>query len=239
MNLVTKHVLIFGGDYLIVKPIIELLNKSQAKYIWISDEIAEHSKEINCIEFSNIKNVHTYEQSLIPLTEGLTAFDGIIFALSEGSLRPINMTKPTIASKLYEVNCLAFIELTRILLKKKLINNGASIVALSSISSLLGLKTKLAYATSKAALNSAVLNLAAELSERKMRVNAILKGALTTDISLDHVKDMFAIGSDTSGSSDLGMTTPEELANLVVFLISDSVKTMTGTLVKLDGGFSL
>jgi enoyl-[acyl-carrier-protein] reductase (NADH) len=35
------------------------------------------------------------------------------------------------------------------------------------------------------------------------------------------------------------MTDPEELANLAVFLLSDLVKTMTGALLKLDGGFSL
>jgi NAD(P)-dependent dehydrogenase (short-subunit alcohol dehydrogenase family) len=239
MNLGSKHILIFGGDLLIVKPIIELFKKSETKYIWINDEIHSNSQEINSLEFAEIKNVHSYEQTLGALISGYSSFDGVIFALSEGSLRPVNMTKPAIASKIYEVNCLAFIELSRILLKKKLINNGASIVAFSSISSLLGLKTKLAYATSKAALNSAVLNLASELSEKKIRVNAILKGALTTDINLDHVKDMFAIGSDTSGSSELGMTDPEELANLAVFLLSDLVKTMTGALLKLDGGFSL
>jgi NAD(P)-dependent dehydrogenase (short-subunit alcohol dehydrogenase family) len=134
---------------------------------------------------------------------------------------------------------MAFIELVRILTKKKMINDGGSVIAISSISSQMGLKSKLAYATSKAALNSAVLNLASELSNKKIRVNGILKGALTTDVQLNHVKDMFTLGSDKSGNSDLGLTTPQELGNLIAFLLSDKVKSMTGALVKLDGGYSL
>ena len=103
----------------------------------------------------------------------------------------------------------------------------------------MGLKTKLAYAVSKAALNSAVINLAAELSLRKIRVNGILKGALTTDVNHEHVKNMFTVSSDTAGTQELGMSTPDELASLSIFLLSDQVKTMTGTLIKLDGGYSL
>jgi NAD(P)-dependent dehydrogenase (short-subunit alcohol dehydrogenase family) len=239
MNLISKRILIFGGESLIVHPIIDLLKSSGSQILWISESTGTLPFDIDFKEFIGIKSVSTYEQDLGEMLTGCLPFDGYVFALSEGSLRPINMTKPAIASKLYEINCLAFIELTRILLKKKLVNNGASIIALSSISSIMGLKTKLAYASSKAALNSAVLNLAAELTDKQIRVNGILKGALTSDVSLSHVKDMFAIGSDTSGSSELGMSTPEELANLTVFLLSDSVKTMTGTLLKLDGGFSL
>jgi enoyl-[acyl-carrier-protein] reductase (NADH) len=50
---------------------------------------------------------------------------------------------------------------------------------------------------------------------------------------------MFTIGNDTAGNQELGMSTPNELANLSIFLLSDQVRTITGTLIKLDGGYSL
>ena len=125
------------------------------------------------------------------------------------------------------------------MLKARKIEKGSSIVALSSISSIKGLKTKIAYAASKAAVNSAVLNMSAELAPKKIRVNAILKGALRTDFEYGHVRDMETLGGDSSTKTELGLTEPQEVARQCIFLLSDSVLTMTGNLLKLDGGYSL
>ena len=81
--------------------------------------------------------------------------------------------------------------------------------------------------------------MASELSNKRIRVNAILKGARTTDLNHEHVRNMFAIGEDESGSQQLGLTEPEELAELTLFLLSDKVRTMSGALINLDGGYSL
>ena len=237
----TKRILIFGGDDFLFDEMIPIFKNTGFHITWInSSESVSNSNNIQDVtKFDNIKDTSTYAKELSELVNPLEAFDGVIFALSAGSLRPLSMTKPATTSNLFDVNCASFIELIRVLQKKKKLNNDSSILAYSSISSLLGLKTKLAYAVSKAALNAAIVNLAVELTPKKIRVNGILKGALTTDINHEHVKNMFTIGNDESGNSELGMSTPEELANLSIFLLSDSVKTMTGTLIKLDGGYSL
>ena len=236
-----KSILIFGGDEFLLDEMFPVFKSHGAKVTWINsaDTINKSRNKEDSLSFEDIKIVSSYEKKLSSLIETLESFDGIIFSLSEGSLRPLSMTKPATTTNLFDVNCASFIELIRILQKKKKLNKGSSIVAYSSVSSLLGLKTKLAYAISKAALNSAVLNLAVELASKQIRVNGILKGALTTDINHEHVKNMFTIGNDNAGNSELGMSTPEELAKLSIFLLSDSVKTMTGSLIKLDGGYSL
>lgn len=238
----SKHILIFGGDNILVNSLKDVLLENGSKVTIINsiDYIeSQTNSEISVYLNANIQNSDDYENYFDYLNDKLTSFDGVVFALSEGSLRPLSLTKPSITHKLMEVNCLCFIELIRVLDRKKKITVGASIVAISSISSLLGLKTKLAYGVSKAALNSSVLHLASELSNKKIRVNAILKGAMTNDLNHDHVKNMFAIGNDSSGSQELGLTEPNELSSLIAFLLSDNVKTMTGTLLKLDGGYSL
>jgi NAD(P)-dependent dehydrogenase (short-subunit alcohol dehydrogenase family) len=236
-----KRILIFGGDEFLLDEMLPVFKDNGAEITWInsSDIIDNSNNNQDALEFESIKTISTYEKELSNLIEPLESFDGVVFALSSGSLRPLSMTKPAITSNLFEVNCASFIELIRILQKKRKLNKGSSVLAYSSISSLLGLKTKLAYAISKAALNAAIINLAVELAPKKIRVNGILKGAVTTDMNHEHVKNMFSVGNDESGNSELGMSTPEELANLSIFLLSDSVKTMTGSLVKLDGGYSL
>lgn len=236
-----KNILIFGGDEFLIDEMFPVFKESGAKIIWVnsSEIILKSSCHENSIIFDSIKTISAYEEELLPVLNKLEAFDGIIFCLSEGSLRPLSMTKPANTEGLFNVNCTSFIELVRILQKGKKLNAGSSILAYSSVSSLLGLKTKLAYGVSKAALNAAIINLAVELAPKRIRVNGILKGALTIDINHEHVKNMFNVGNDTSANSDLGMSTPTELANLSVFLLSDAVKTMTGSLIKLDGGYSL
>lgn len=239
--LANKNILIFGGDSFLIDQMLPVYKELGANVTWInsSDVLEKCGRSDEYVTFDSIKSVELYESELSALVEPLTGFDGVVFALSEGSLRPISLTKPAITHGLFNVNCASFIELIRILQKKKKINAGASILAYSSVSSLLGLKTKLAYAVSKAALNAAVVNLAVELLPKKIRVNGILKGALTTDINHEHVKNMFTVGTDQAGNSDLGMSTPLELAKLSAFLLSDTLQTMTGSLIKLDGGYSL
>src|SRR5690554_2203979 len=180
-----KHILIFGGDQFLLDEMLPIFKDNGAEITWInsSDIIDKSNFSKNTLEFENIKTISSYEKELTKLIESLESFDGVVFALSEGSLRPLSRTKTRITTSLFEVNCASFIELIRILQKKKKLNKGSSVLAYSSISSLLGLKTKLAYAISKSALNSAVMNLAVELTSKQIRVNAILKGALTTDMN--------------------------------------------------------
>jgi enoyl-[acyl-carrier-protein] reductase (NADH) len=244
MDLKGKKILFWGGDFFLLNELIPHFLESCGEFVFVnkSEELLKlniFSSEVVKLQMESLEDVFSYEKFIRENFEDIATFDGVIFGLSLGSLRPLGFNKPTITSKLMEVNCLTFVELIRLLDKLKLIKGGSSIVAYSSISSLMGLKTKLAYGISKSALNSAVLNLAAELSSKKIRVNAILKGALTSDLNHEHVRNMFNVGNDDSGNQDLGMSSPAELAQLTLFLLSDHVKTMTGSLIKLDGGYSL
>lgn len=241
MTLNNKNILVFGGDSFLWNEMMPFYLESKANLFWINTQENLKSSVFNIekLAFDSIVSVNSYEIFFNDNINFIPNLDGVVFSLSTGDLRPLPMTKPAQMHHLYELNCVAFVELIRILNKKKKINDGASLLAFSSISSLMGLKTKLAYSASKAALNSVILNLSVELGLRKIRVNGVLKGALTTDLNHEHVKNMFNLGSDKSRNQILGMSTPKELAFLSIFLLSDQVKTMTGTLIKLDGGYSL
>jgi NAD(P)-dependent dehydrogenase (short-subunit alcohol dehydrogenase family) len=240
MQLEGKRILLFGGSVFLIERLMPVFLSSGASLTWLHNikGFSLGNKKIESYYFEDIQDSSAYEEYLTRLNEGFL-FDGLVFAQTEGALRPLKLTKPKFANSLIEINCMCFIELVRVLDKDKRLKNGSSVVVYSSISSLLGLKTKLAYGISKAALNSSVLHLASELSNKRIRVNAILKGALTTDLNHEHVRNMFAIGEDESGSQQLGLTEPEELAELTLFLLSDKVRTMSGALINLDGGYSL
>lgn len=221
MCLANKHILFVGEetgvDNAIVNQLMEL-GGSVVKY---------NELDVNLIE-SGIKNIIKEEGS----------FDGLVFAIVHSDFRPLQFVKPDGVNKIMNDNFATFIEIVRSLKKNKGLNKGASIVALSSISSVRAMKAKMAFCSSKAALDAAVRCLAVELAPEGIRVNSIQKGSVDADLQKSHIQNVVAIrDSEETSQQPLGKTSAEEMANLVCFLLSDAVKTITGTSIALDGGY--
>ena len=188
----------------------------------------------------DIANSRFIESKINEVLKTSGKFHGFVFAAGTGGIRPLSLTKPEHMEMMMQANCFSFVEFVRTLNKHKGFEPKASIVAISSVSSIKGLKSKLAYASSKAALDASVRSLAAELGEKGIRVNSILKGGLTTDNNLDYVKNMVQLNdNETLNKQFLGEVKPIEVANMVCFLLSDAVQTITGTSIVLDGGYTL
>ena len=111
---------------------------------------------------------------------------------------------------------------------------------MSSVSSIRGLKSKVAYCASKAALDAAVRAIAAELGERKIRVNSILKGWVEADMKQGFIQDNMSLSeNDDFKKQILGVVSSDDIANSIVFLLSDASKSITGTALLVDGGYTL
>lgn len=166
--------------------------------------------------------------------------DGFVFAAGKGGVKPIAFNKTPFAEDMARHNYLLFAELTRLLLKNRNLKSGSSIVALSSVSSIKGLKTKAAYCASKAALDACVRSYAAELAQKKIRVNSVQKGWVTTDMDTGFIQNSMNISSSSDLEKQLlGPIDPYHLAMPVAFLLSDASLAITGTAMLVDGGYSL
>ena len=114
---------------------------------------------------------------------------------------------------------------------------GGSIVAISSVHSEQSIAGRVAYSSSKAAINAMMRCLAVELGHLNIRANAILAGAIWTDRWAAQTDEQTAqrrkkypAGRESS---------PEEIANAVYFLCSDLSRTITGTELTVDSGISI
>jgi NAD(P)-dependent dehydrogenase (short-subunit alcohol dehydrogenase family) len=180
------------------------------------------------------------EAVLIPQLSQHKPYDGFVFAAGKGGVRPLGLTKPDFVHDMMRTNLYNFIELARLLCKKDMLNLGSSIVALSSVSSTMGLKSKIAYSASKAALDGAVRSMSVELASKKIRVNSIQKGWVNSDMNLDFIENNRAISTiDDFNKQILGGIEPEEIAGAVQFLLSNVSKSITGTALVLDGGYTV
>ena len=161
--------------------------------------------------------------------------DGLVHCAGISSRKPLNVLSKEGFSKVMDVNFYSFVELVKQCAKKKHMNDGASIVVMSSISSIRGYKAKTEYCVSKAAVDAFVRCMALELADRKIRVNSVMAAEVLTPLALKARETNAAVGA-SDFNAPLGPSEPYEVANTIAFLLSDATKTITGTSLLIDGG---
>lgn len=161
--------------------------------------------------------------------------DGLVHCAGISSRKPLNVLSKDGFSKVMDVNFYSFVELVKNCAKKKHINDGASIVVMSSISSIRGYKAKTEYCVSKAAVDAFVRCMALELADRKIRINSVMAAEVLTPLALKARETNAMVGA-SDFEAPLGPSEPYEVANTIAFLLSDATKTITGTSLLIDGG---
>lgn len=125
----------------------------------------------------------------------------------------------------------------------KLMAEGGAIVAISSLGSVRVLPDYVLVGTSKAAIESLVRYLGVEFGPMGISVNAVSPGVVQTD-ALTHFATFRDGGEDLIGElieqTPTGrLCTPEDVANVVLFLCSPAAKMICGQTIIMDGGQSL
>lgn len=172
------------------------------------------------------------------IVENHGQLSGLVHCAGISSRKPLNVLKKEGFSKVMDVNFFALVELVRLLSKRSCFADGGSIVVMSSISSIRGYKAKTEYCVSKAAVDAFVRCMALELAPRRIRVNSIMPGEVLTPMGAKS-REMAKLAGTALDEAPLGPTHPEEVANLIAFLLSDATKTITGTSIRIDGGVTV
>ncbi|KIV81153.1 hypothetical protein PV11_08592 [Exophiala sideris] len=122
---------------------------------------------------------------------------------------------------------------------QKISKPGGSIVNVSSTSGLRGLGRNAAYASSKFGVIGLTESTAAEYGKQGVRVNALLPGPIDTKIFRDgEAKGLFDSEIISAGTLMGRMGKAEEVAKVLVFLLSDDASFVTGARWTVDGGYS-
>jgi len=109
--------------------------------------------------------------------------------------------------------------------------NGGRIIAISSISGVMGNRGQVNYAASKAGIIGAIKSLAVELAKRNITVNAIAPGLIETDMTanlpVEEIQKMIPMRR---------MGQAKEVASLVAYLLSDDAAYITRQVISVNGG---
>lgn len=135
----------------------------------------------------------------------------------------------------YNVNVFSFIELCKQLNEYPLIYEDTRVIAISSITSDRAYRNQLLYASSKAALNSTVKSMAQLGVNCGIKVNAIEFGAVKTEMFDSLSPNMETINRHYP----LGILEAEEAAEIICNFLGPAYKKMTGSIIRIDSGFSV
>ena len=174
------------------------------------------------------------------LCEMTPVLDGMVFCAGITRTIPVKRIKKSDIDDIFTTNILSPIEIVNQLVKLKKVNKNGSIVFISSISSSYADMGNSVYAATKGGLISFSRVLALELAPKGIRANCVRPG--------------FVAGTGMTGSLDrlteeqiemerqrypLGFGETSDIANGIIYLLSDASKWVTGTSLTIDGGITL
>ena len=155
-------------------------------------------------------------------------------------ITPLKAIQREKADKCYRVNQYAAVELIKVFASNKIHDNiGGSAVLISSVYGVVGSAANVAYAMTKAAIIGITKAMSIELAPKRIRVNCIAPGFIKTKMMEEN---SFRFDDEymqrLNNLHPLGLGEAEDIANGVVFLLSDMSKWMTGAVMNIDGGFT-
>lgn len=224
-----KKYLVIGGSSGIGLSLINKLLKEEHQVFVISRQ--EHSlpKHPELIFFS-------HDVTKMPLPSIQDPLDGFVYLPGTITLKPFSSLKKEDLLHDFEINVLAAFESISFYLPN-LKKTHSSIVLMSSIAATKGFSFHASIASAKAAVEGLTRSLAAELAP-VIRVNAVAPSLTQTPLSTSILtsKERMEMLAKKHPLQRLG--SPDDISNMICYLLSESSSWITGQVFHVDGGFS-
>ena len=183
----------------------------------------------------DIEGLPKYVKSL---KEKYGKFSGMAYCAGVSAVNPLRTVTYEYLTNIFDINYFAPIMMIKSIGDKR--NNiglGTSIVTISSIDAVLNSKGQSVYGASKAALSASVKALSRELTQQNgVRINAVLPSIIKTPMTIS-LENLDANKADIeSGLYPFGWGEPNDVANMIVYLLSDKAKFISGQNYVIDSG---
>ena len=171
------------------------------------------------------------EKAMDAAIAALSLIDGVACCAGVANMNPFQFVDKEEMQRVFSANFFAPVLLVNKLLKAKKLQKGSSVVFVSSVD---GPKVVHAgnsvYSASKSALVGMARNMAVDLVGKKIRVNSVIRTANVTEEMLQETAKALPMKR---------FAVPQEIANAIVFLLSEASSYITGAELVVDGGSSI
>ncbi|HXV68536.1 MAG TPA: SDR family oxidoreductase [Nitrospira sp.] len=142
-------------------------------------------------------------------------------------------------STVFDINLTGVFRMTRAIVPQMLKQGRGSIVNISSVASLVGIPGLSAYAASKGGLDALTRALAIDYAKEGIRCNVVNPALIDTPMAAPLMGNPEMLQSLLSQYAIRRAGTPEEVANMVLYLASDEAAWVTGGTFAIDGGMTV
>ena len=185
------------------------------------------------------ENIEDLPKYVKKLKEKYGKFSGMAYCAGVTALNPLRTITYEYLTNIFNINYFAPIMMIKSIGDKR--NNvglGTSIVTISSIDAILNSKGQSVYGASKAALSASVKALSRELTQQNgVRINAVLPSMIKTPMTiLSDMPDTVKSDFENKQIYPFGWGEPNDVANIIVYLLSDKAKFISGQNYIIDSG---
>ena len=211
-----------------------LIGRSQDKLNQIQSELSESKCKCYVKDFSEFGG---FQEIFDDIVADGKKMDGLVYCAGMAKILPVSMLSKKNMDESMTVNLYSFAEMVSVLSKKKY-HDKASVVGISSISSLYPQKCQGIYVATKCAMNGMVTSMAMELAEKGIRINTVLPSSTKTKMYDEAVEGKSENEiQHIERKQVLGLLEPGDVADVILFLLSDASKMITGRSIYADAGF--
>ncbi len=242
MDLSGKHILITGGSSGIGRKCAIQASRLGARVTIIARneerlketvQLMDRSEEQAWYAF-DLNETGQIENLINTITAERGKADGFVHAAGIGTGRMLRQTTPRFVEKMFRIHTLALFETVRCLSLGNNLNEGASLVTISSLAAKIGNISQGAYGAAKASMEGFLNPIALELGARGIRFNAIEYGFVQTEMTQEYMD----FGDHKLLEAQyLGLIGAEDAANVVLFLLSDACRYITAAVLPIGGGY--
>lgn len=180
------------------------------------------------------------QEGIDKLVAEVPLLDGCVNNAGFNVVQPVPFIKHEDMNRIFYVNVEAPIYLTHRLVKSKKLSKGASVVFTSSIGQRIVAPGNSLYSATKGAVSAFMRNAALDLASKKIRCNSVAPGMVETPLKDGKsvvTAEQWEINRQLYPLGRFGQ--PEDVANAIIYLLSDASSWVTGAEIVIDGGRSL
>ena len=241
MSLDGKRILITGASSGIGRETAILASKLGAKIVLVGRDKKRLEESFQLLEGEGhlvlpleLRNFQEYSETFKKIKSTGEKLSGMVHCAGIAKVIPIKVASVESIHDMFDVNFISFMELVKHY-SKKTNSDGGSIVSISSINAHYPQKCMSVYAATKGALEIASSSLAIELSDKNIRLNTVIAGHIDTPMSDSYVTSA-GVESNVVGTQLMPIGIPKDIANMIIYLLSDASNYITGRSFYVDGG---